>query len=425
MSLPRLSRRTTTLAALAALLVGIVGVAAATLRGGDQTHLTLYFAEAKALYPGNAVQLRGVRVGTVTGVHPEAGRVRVTVSFDGSYAVPAGAHAAIISPSLVSVRAVTFAPIYTGGPALKDGDSIGLDRTVVPVEFDDVKKQLTALSDALGPNGANRDGALSGLITSTATTLGNGTAADVHSTIHQLSEAIQTLSDGRTDLFATVRNLQVFVSALRAGDATVRTFSTQLAGASDVLAADRQQLAAALTSLDGAFAQLTPFLQANRADLLSTTTALRSVTDLLAQQRQNIADILQFAPTTLSNFYNILDGDFGAMTGSIALVNLQSPATFICSTIFSLGGGSPQCQDALAPVAKLLALQPPGIGIGGGDGTPVGAGTTSGAPAQPGGAAPGNPAGGPDLTALLRAPATSVVAPAHSLLDLLLPGAAR
>ena len=62
--------------------------------------------------------------------------------------VPADAKALVIAPNLVSARFVQLAPAYTGGPVLADGAEIGLDRTAVPVEWDEVKEQLTAAERA-------------------------------------------------------------------------------------------------------------------------------------------------------------------------------------------------------------------------------------------------------------------------------------
>ena len=48
--------------------------------------------------------------------------------------------------------------------------------------------------------------------------------------LHNLSTASATLANSRGDLFATVRNLQVFIAALDRSDGAVRAFSGQLTG---------------------------------------------------------------------------------------------------------------------------------------------------------------------------------------------------
>src|SRR5207249_249268 len=147
--------------------------------------------------------------------------VTVVLEYDGKYRLPAHAQAAVVAPSLVSDRYVQLLPAYSGGPALRSGADIPLSRTAVPVELDQITGNLDRLSTALGPNGANKNGALSDLLDTAAKNLdGNGTR--IHQTIGDLSQATATLAGGREDLFSTVTNLQQFTSTLAANDPQVR-----------------------------------------------------------------------------------------------------------------------------------------------------------------------------------------------------------
>ena len=104
------------------------------------------FTTAVGLYPGDEVRVVGVPVGKIDSIEPRATDVKITMSVqrrrEGARRCP-GHHRA---PNLVSARFVQFTPAYTGGgrPAMADGAEIGLDRTGVPVEWDEVKEQLTA-----------------------------------------------------------------------------------------------------------------------------------------------------------------------------------------------------------------------------------------------------------------------------------------
>ena len=54
---------------------------------------------------------------------------------------------------------------------------IPLSRTSVPLEIDELSESLSRVSEALGPDGANADGALSDLLDTAAENLdGNGRA---------------------------------------------------------------------------------------------------------------------------------------------------------------------------------------------------------------------------------------------------------
>ena len=118
---------------------------------------------------------------------------------------------------------------------------IPLDRTATPVELDDLTASVNDLATALGPNGANADGALSDVLDTAAANLsGNGELFS--ETIQQLSDASAALADSRGDLFTTVDNLSKFTKALADSDAQVRSFNDKLADVSGYLADDRDDL---------------------------------------------------------------------------------------------------------------------------------------------------------------------------------------
>ncbi|WP_182379314.1 MCE family protein [Nocardioides sp. WS12] len=351
--------------------IGLAIAVALTFGGflfADQSkvHVTAYFAQFKGIYVGDDVTALGVPIGTVTSVEPQADRVKVELEIDPDHPVPADVRAAVVASSLVSVRSIVLGPVGADGEELEDGATIPLARTAIPVEWDDIKDQLVDLSSALGPSGANKNGATSDLISSGAKWL-EGTGDTLNQTITDVSEAMSTLSDNGGDLFATVRNLQVFVTAIKGSDTQVRQFAERLAEVASILDADRLVLDGALSGLNSAFKNVNRFLRENKDLTISTIEELRSTTSLLATNRQEIADILQAAPTAVSNFYQILDPRGGSgtlVTGELAVNNLQAPAQIICGALLAAGGDRSTCQTALTPLLKYFALNAPPVGIG-------------------------------------------------------------
>ena len=64
------------------------------------------------------MRILGVPVGKVDKIEPQPTRVKITFWVDDKYKVPADAKAVILSPQLVTARAIQLTPAYTGGPAL-------------------------------------------------------------------------------------------------------------------------------------------------------------------------------------------------------------------------------------------------------------------------------------------------------------------
>jgi len=134
----------------AVLAAGVVLV----VRGDDARNRNTvvgYFANSNGLFVGDEVRILGVAVGKVERIEPLPGRAKITFWFDRRYPVPADANAVILSPTLVSARAIQLTPAYSSGPTLNDGAVLPQSRTAVPVEWDDLRQQLQKLTATLQP----------------------------------------------------------------------------------------------------------------------------------------------------------------------------------------------------------------------------------------------------------------------------------
>src|SRR5690348_10978138 len=60
--------------------------------------LTAHFTAAVGVFPGSDLRVLGVRIGEVTAVVPEGRSVRVELSYDSRYDIPADAQAVIVPP---------------------------------------------------------------------------------------------------------------------------------------------------------------------------------------------------------------------------------------------------------------------------------------------------------------------------------------
>ncbi|GAB1508966.1 MCE family protein [Actinophytocola sp. KF-1] len=297
------------------------------------TRITAYFTKAVGVYPDSEVKVLGVGVGRITAVTPEGDRVRVEMTVDDGVEIPAAAQAVVVAPSLVSDRYVQLTPAYEAGPLMADRTVIPLERTATPVELDDLTASVNDLATALGPNGANEDGALSDVLDTAAANLaGNGEL--FNKTIRELSAASAALSDSRGDLFTTVDNLATFTEALAESDAQVKAFNDKLADVSGYLADDRDELGTALASLGTALTDVHGFIATNKDTISSNVDKLTGVTQALVDQRAAVAEILDVAPLAMSNFLNTYD----AASASFAIRgNLNEltypPVLMLCRTL--------------------------------------------------------------------------------------------
>ncbi|MEJ2856731.1 MULTISPECIES: MCE family protein [unclassified Saccharothrix] len=295
-------------------------------------HVTAYFTAAVGVYEGSDVRVLGVKVGEVVGVVPEGGSVRVELEIDHDVDVPADARAVVVSPNIVADRYVQLAPVYTGGEKLAAGAVITTIRTAGTVELDDLYQSLDTLLTALGPDGANKEGALSDLLKTGAANL-DGTGSALGESIRQLADAARTLSGSREDLFGTVDNLQQFTSMLAANDEQVGRLAEQLADVSGFFAAERDDLGAALGELATALEQVRGFVRDNRERVKSTVEDLAGITGTLVNQQKSLAEVLEVAPVALHNVVNAYDPATGTLN---ARANLNE----FVADLLSVPGGA-------------------------------------------------------------------------------------
>ncbi|WP_454439928.1 MCE family protein, partial [Tsukamurella paurometabola] len=234
------------------------------------------------MYAGSDVRILGVKVGEIDEVSPERDRVRVQLHVDRGVQLPQDLWAAQVTPSVISDRYVQLLPVYSDGPTAQSGAVVAEDHTMTPVEIDQVYASVSTLAQALGPEGANKRGALTEVLDASSQNLaGNGQAmADA---IAGLSKAATTLSDSRDNIAATVKGLNTFVTMLAENDKQVRVFNTQLADLTGYLAGERDDFTKALNLLASALGDVGAFVRDNRDALTSNVNGLTEITKIPRQ----------------------------------------------------------------------------------------------------------------------------------------------
>lgn len=143
--------RTRTMLALVLVVILAAGIFVVTKVGEaiNRVNVVAYFDNSNGIFEGDDVVILGVPVGRIDTIEPEPERVKISFWYDDRYKVPADVNAAILSPMLVTSRAIQLTPSYSGGPVLQNDAVIDQDRTVVPVEYDDVREQLHRITETL------------------------------------------------------------------------------------------------------------------------------------------------------------------------------------------------------------------------------------------------------------------------------------
>ena len=358
-----IGKRAWQIIALLVLLVLLVVAGYIGYNRVTNTRLTAYFATTTGLYNGDPVRVLGVNVGHVTSITPRSGDVKVEMDVDRSVKIPADARAVVVAQSLVSGRFIQLTPVYSSGPQMTDGTDIPMERTAVPMEWDQVKQQLQRLTDAVGPNGAD-PGAAARAIDVGAQNL-DGAGQSINSSITQLSDVMGTLASGRDDLFTTIRNLQKLTDALSSSHEQMVQFNGRIASVTSVLADNTDQLNGALHNLDSAMTDVQNFINTNQNSLTGAVSRLAQTTGILAAKDEQMRGLLHSAPNQLANFYNIYNPLTGSLSGVFGLGMGNNLITLLCGTMEANNRpGQSQvdidkCVDTLAPVLQSIVVAYP------------------------------------------------------------------
>ncbi|WP_078307087.1 MULTISPECIES: MCE family protein [unclassified Mycobacterium] len=297
----------------------VVVLAAAVIGAGtyfvksqlDHITLTAQFDNASGLYESNVVAVLGMPVGKITKITPQSGYVEVQFTVDKEVTVPADVQAVTLSTSILTDRQVELSPPYRGGPALKDGDTIGLDHTKTPVEFDRVLGMLDRLSLSLKGDGKGQ-GPVADIVNSAAG-IADGNGEKIKAGLGELSKALRLSSEGgvatREQVTTIIKNVSSLFDAAAANDGKLREFASTVRQLSQIL--DDEALGTGSTGhkFNDLVKQAGDIVEANRDSLketiLNSNTALKAVVD----NQREISEWIDVQPLAWDNMYNVVDQD--------------------------------------------------------------------------------------------------------------------
>ena len=328
-----------------------------------------YFPNTLALYAGDKIQIMGVKVGSIDSIEPAGDKMKVTFRYANRYKVPANATASILNPSLVSSRTIQLSPPYTGGPVMQDNAVIPIDRTQVPVEYDELRDSLNRILIDLGPTPEQPKGPFGDVIESFSDGLA-GKGEQINKTLNGLSEAVTTLNEGRGDFFAVIKSLALFVNALYKSDQQFVALNNDLAQFTNSFTNTDQELATALHDLNDLLTTTRKFIDENGSVLATDVNNLAEVTNAILQPEplNGLETGLHVYPNLLANLTNITSPNAGGIVGLPVIANFANPMQFICSSIQAgsrLGyqESAELCAQYLAPILDAIKFNFPPIGV--------------------------------------------------------------
>lgn len=265
--------------------------------------VTAYFTKAIGLFPNSDVDVLGVPVGTIKSVTPAGTRVKVVMEIVDEHRIPADATAAIVPISLISDRYIQLEPPYESGPALADGAIIGVERTQIPAELDDVFAQLKKLLDAIEPGSENEPGALGELVVQLDKTLA-GTEDDLRGTLMNASELTSTLAEANSDVSDLLVNLDDVFTTLATRAGSLGTLNNNFAAVMTLLAESRLDLESTLANLATTTRELARLARKHQGRLAQDVEIAARITGSVLENRASVDQALTWLPVVALGLKN-------------------------------------------------------------------------------------------------------------------------
>jgi phospholipid/cholesterol/gamma-HCH transport system substrate-binding protein len=370
LKLPAVSRASVIIGTLVVILALVAAIVGYNLYRKLTTHTVVaYFPETLALYAGDKVQIMGVQVGQIDAIDPAGDKMKVTFHYDSKYKVPANATASILNPSLVASRNIQLSPPYTGGPVMEDNAVIPIDRTQVPVEYDELRDSLNRILTDLGPTKEQPKGPFGDIIESAANGFA-GKGEQLNKTLTGLSEALYTLNEGRGDFFGVIKSLALFVNALYQSDQQFVALNDDLATFTNSFTNTNREVANALQDLNQLLTTTRQFISKNGEVLSHDINNLADVTNAILQPDplNGLETALHVFPTLGANLMNIVSPVTGGVMGIPVINNFANPLQFVCSGIQAASRlgyqeSAEMCAQYLAPILDAIKFNFPPFGV--------------------------------------------------------------
>jgi phospholipid/cholesterol/gamma-HCH transport system substrate-binding protein len=320
--------------------------------GSHPLTLTADFADVLDLVPQSSVKLDDVAVGRVTKIalEPDGHSARVTLKVNRDADLPAGTTARLEQSSLLGEKFVALVPptatTAQAGPRLQDGARLPLSSTSAAVEVEQV---LGALSLVLNGGGIGQFQEISRELQK----VNDGRTGEIKDFLTQLDRFVSTLNQRKDAITSALDGLDHLSKSLRSDDTKIANALDGLSPGMKVLAQQRPQLVAMLSSLNKLSNVTVATLDQSQKDMVADFKTLDPILTQLAKAGKDLPDSLQILLT-----YPFPDSVLGAIKGDYFNVFVTTNFRTVPSSCSGQGCAWPQVHGRVAARGSSKAVKP-------------------------------------------------------------------
>lgn len=329
--------------------------------GGGGYQVAIEFTDVLDLVPQSSVKVNDVTIGSVKKIELSGYTARVTVSLKKDVVLPANATAAIRQTSLLGEKFVSLDRPSQAVGTLRDGDTIGLDRTSRNADIEEV---LGALSLVL--NGGSLEQLQ--VINSELTKALKGRESQVRDFLTQLNGFVGGLDAQKGQIVNALNGLDRLSGKLAAQRGTLAVALRDIPKGTAVLADERSQLTQVLAGLNKLGTVATKVISGTQQSTVADLRALQPILGQLAQAGQDLPNSLELLTTypfprtidrgifgNYANLFVTIDGNPKTLLDNLPLPTCP-PAPLPCPTLPPVPLPLPTCPPAPLPCPTLPPL---------------------------------------------------------------------
>ena len=313
-----MSRRAALLA-----LAGLLGTSCAALGypskcGG--TSIIANFEQVGDLVEAANVQSSDVRIGTVEKIELKGWDAAVTMCLDKGEQVPADVEARVRTTSLLGEKFVDLRPRSEGPPYLEDGAVLSVDDTSKATELEDVFAELATILGAGNLEDLNR-------FTASQAAILRENADELRTVLAELHEFTDTIAVRKDDIAAAIDSLDHVARAVVDEQGVLKRFLDSFADSSGVLADQKGSLNDLLFSLDRFTRISVRLLEATESGLDEQFEELRPVLRTVVKNSARVRETIQTLAVFSQYFPESMPGDYLQLDVCQALPDMYGEGT--------------------------------------------------------------------------------------------------
>ena len=110
-----------------------------------------------------------------------------------------------------------------------------------------------------------------------------------------------------------------------------------------------------LQTLQDTFVDVKQLIDTNKAALAADVKKANTITTLLVDRIDTLANTLQVLPTAASDFYNIYDPIGNSLSGALGIPNIPDPKSLICALLTTVNAPEGQCATTVKQIGANAA----------------------------------------------------------------------